>query len=313
MAFMDGAPESEQPPVSESPPKAPEPGAHGVTVELKGPEAVTLTAGKSQEWEIVVRNTGREDDTIRLKVDLKYETREAELAEWIVKLAGVEDRIWDVTFTKIYEKEIQLIAAGEREVTLIVTCPRGVRFGDQVSIHVGATSASDPSATDGKGVTAMARPAIMAVKTSIGHERTVADTLAARAKEKDIGVFSILAPATLRGYVFVESMNPDRLEEVVRGIRRARGLAKGAKGEPGEATFAEIEHFLTPKPIVSGIMEGDIVELVAGPFKGEKARVQKIDEAKEEITVELFEAMVPIPITVRGDSVRVLEKEKTEG
>jgi transcriptional antiterminator NusG len=26
--------------------------------------------------------------------------------------------------------------------------------------------------------------------------------------------------------------------------------------------------------------------------------------------VELFEAMVPIPVTVRGDHVRVLEKEK---
>jgi transcriptional antiterminator NusG len=52
------------------------------------------------------------------------------------------------------------------------------------------------------------------------------------------------------------------------------------------------------------------VELVAGPFKGEKARVQKIDESKEEITVELFEATVPIPVTVRGDSVRVLEKER---
>ena len=73
--------------------------------------------------------------------------------------------------------------------------------------------------------------------------------------------------------------------------------------------FSEIDHYLAPKPLVSGIMEGDVVELVAGPFKGEKARVQKIDEAKEEITVELFEAIVPIPVTVRGDHVRVLEKE----
>ncbi len=30
----------------------------------------------------------------------------------------------------------------------------------------------------------------------------------------------------------------------------------------------------------------------------------------EEITVELFEAMVRIPVTVRGDSVRVLQKEQ---
>ena len=75
-----------------------------------------------------------------------------------------------------------------------------------------------------------------------------------------------------------------------------------------EATF-EVEKVL-PEKVVIGIAEGDIVELVNGPFKGEKARVQKIEEVKEEITVELIEAMVPIPVTVKGDSVRVIEKEK---
>ncbi len=102
----------------------------------------------------------------------------------------------------------------------------------------------------------------------------------------------------------MEAMNTDLVRETVRGVRKAKGLVEG------ETSFGEIEHFLTPKPLVSGIMEGDVVELVAGPFKGEKARVQKIDESKEEITVELFEATVPIPVTVRGDHVRVLEKEK---
>ena len=106
--------------------------------------------------------------------------------------------------------------------------------------------------------------------------------------------------------MLVETINPDRLEEVVKGIRRARGVVKG------ETSLSEIDHFLAPKPLVSGIIEGDIVELIAGPFKGEKARVQQIDEAKEEITVELFEAVVPIPVTVRGDSVRVIQKEERE-
>ena len=308
MSLLEGAPkEGETPPAPPPPPVVkPAPGTHGVKVDLKGADATSLTAGTSQDFEVVVRNTGRDDDTYRLKLDLLYGTQEAELPEWGVKVHGVEDKAWDVTFTKLYEKEIRLISDGSREVTISITCPRGARFGDKVNVVVHAISNGDPDAQDKVSITASARPAVMAVKTSIGHERTVADSLAARAKERDIGVFSILAPATIRGYVFVESMNPDRLDEIVRGIRRARGVAKG------ETSLAEIEHFLTPKPIVSGIMEGDIVELVAGPFKGEKARVQKIDEAREEITVELFEAMVPIPITVRGDHVRVIEKEKEE-
>ena len=58
---------------------------------------------------------------------------------------------------------------------------------------------------------------------------------------------------------------------------------------------------------VEGIAEGDIIELIAGPFKGERAQVQRIDESKDQVTVELYEATVPIPVTVRGDQIRVLD------
>ncbi|HDD56956.1 MAG TPA: transcription elongation factor Spt5, partial [Thermoplasmatales archaeon] len=37
-----------------------------------------------------------------------------------------------------------------------------------------------------------------------------------------------------------------------------------------------------------------------------------IDDTKEEITVELFDSVVPIPITVRGDQVRVVRKKEEE-
>ncbi|MBO5003129.1 transcription elongation factor Spt5, partial [Methanocorpusculaceae archaeon] len=50
--------------------------------------------------------------------------------------------------------------------------------------------------------------------------------------------------------------------------------------------------------------------LIAGPFKGEKAVVKRVDHTKEEITVELYESIVPIPITVRGDNVRVIDKNQ---
>jgi len=64
---------------------------------------------------------------------------------------------------------------------------------------------------------------------------------------------------------------------------------------------------------VTGMEAGDIVELIAGPFRGEKARIMRIDQSKEEITVELFEATVPIPVTVRGDHVKVIEKKEKKG
>lgn len=147
---------------------------------------------------------------------------------------------------------------------------------------------------------------IFILKTTINQERNVANTLQVRAKKKKAPVYAILAPAELRGYVFIETGDRQKLERLTRSLPHAKTLLEGA------SDLAEVEHFLTPKPAVAGIEEGDIVELVSGPFKGERARVQRIDETKEEITVELFEAMVPIPVTVRGDHVRVLEKKENE-
>jgi len=295
----------------ESKPEGGPPAGHfGVKLDL-AEEKISLTAGQTREYPMVLTNTGTEDDTFQIKVDLVHSSEIPDPPEWTVKVWGVEEKVWDVTYTKVTEKEFMLISGGQREMTLSITCPKGARFGDRLNVVVNATSKGNPTVFDAKTLSFTARQAVLAVKSSIGHERTVADAIYARAKGRDLGVFAILVPANLRGYVFVESMNPDRLEEIVRGIRRARGVVKG-EGEQRGIAFSDIDLYLTPKPVVSGIMEGDIVELVAGPFKGEKARVMKIDETKEEITVELFEAMVRIPVTVRGDHVRVLQKEKEE-
>ena len=117
---------------------------------------------------------------------------------------------------------------------------------------------------------------------------------------------ALLVPDVLKGYVLVEAPAQETIEQAIQGIPHARSIIRGS------SSFEEIEHFLTPKPAVIGITEGAIVELVSGPFKGEMARVKRVDITKEEITVELFDAMVPIPITVRGDHVRVLSKEEIQ-
>ena len=63
------------------------------------------------------------------------------------------------------------------------------------------------------------------------------------------------------------------------------------------------------KPLTAGIERGDTVELTSGAFKGEKAKVIRVEVGKEKITVEIIEAVVPIPITVDASSVRVVAKE----
>jgi transcriptional antiterminator NusG len=145
---------------------------------------------------------------------------------------------------------------------------------------------------------------VYAVKTTANQERSVANLLSMVARKELLDIRSVLAPEELKGYVLVESPMHEIVEHAIQNIPHAKTVVKGA------SSIAEVEHFLAPKPAVTGITEGDIVELISGPFKGERARVKRVDLAKEEITVELTEAMVPIPVTVRGDIVRVLSKEE---
>ncbi len=281
--------------------------------EIKRPEQVyafefhaeetkkAVVGGSDVEYTVVVKNTGKKDDAIIIKKSVLFSAQKGEEApEWPIEFENIE-------FNETGEAEINVPAGGEKTFRVHVHVPHGVRYGDKVDIILTGTSKGDSLVTDTISLITSAQQNFFVVKTQIGQERDVAEAIGNRAMRSDVAVFAVLSPAKLRGYVFVEAMNRDRLKDVVRGIRKARGLVE--RTDTG-LTFDDIAPYLTPKPLVSGIKEGDIVELIAGPFKGEKARVKQIDESKEEITVELIEAMVPIPVTIKGDSIRVLEKEK---
>ena len=145
---------------------------------------------------------------------------------------------------------------------------------------------------------------IFAVKTTAGEEIAVAGMMKMKIEMGQHEIASILVPDKLKGYLLVESATREVVEQVIHGINHARAVIKG------QAAPDELEQFLTPQPTTVGVKIGNIVEIINGPFRGEKARVKRVDINKEEVTVEFFESTVVIPVTVRGDSIRVLDKEE---
>ena len=125
------------------------------------------------------------------------------------------------------------------------------------------------------------------LKTTIGQEQKIAQEIRARLSGtgslQDIQneIFSVLHPHTMRGC---------------------------SKVLDGEASLVVVTNYLEPKSATAGIEVGCIVEIRSGQFRGNRARVTVVSEGKEEVTVELFEAVVPIPITMRADIVRVVER-----
>jgi len=145
---------------------------------------------------------------------------------------------------------------------------------------------------------------IFSIKTQVGKEQNAAELINSRADKSKIKIPSILVTPELRGYIFLESYDKERIKEMIKTVSYARNMLEG------DIPVEQIEHFLVPASAVAKIAEGDVVEMIAGPFRGETAKVTHIDDAKEEITVELFESVVPIPITVRGEQVRVVKKKE---
>ncbi len=144
---------------------------------------------------------------------------------------------------------------------------------------------------------------IYALKTTANREDQVVDFVTSNAMKKKLEVYSILRPHGMRGYVFLEAMDEVSARESFEGVPYARGLLKK------EVTMAEIEPMLEQAKQSVNIQKNDIVEIISGPFKREQAKVARIDTQKDEVIVELLEAAVPIPITLKLDAVKVIRRE----
>jgi len=145
---------------------------------------------------------------------------------------------------------------------------------------------------------------IYPVKTTGGQERTVATFVSHRAKQKGKAIYSILALDTWKGYVLFESANAQAVDEAIQGFKHVRSKI------PGMMQFSDIEKFLVEKSMVAELNEGDTVEIVAGPFKTMRAKITRVDQTKQELTVVLLDTPYQMPVTLGAGYVRVVSRAK---
>lgn len=144
---------------------------------------------------------------------------------------------------------------------------------------------------------------IYALRTTANREDQVMDFVSSNAKKKKLEVYSVIRPHGMRGYIFIEAKDKTSAEQAAFHVPYARGIL------PSMIEYAEIEHMLEQVKRDVNIQKNDIVEIISGPFKREQAKITRIDKAKEDVVVELLEAAVPIPITVKMDAVKVIRRD----
>jgi len=148
--------------------------------------------------------------------------------------------------------------------------------------------------------------AVFVVRTTAGQEKNVANLIEARSKMSEIPIKAVLVPEMLKGYVFIEADGPHSVEKAIAGVKHVRSRV------PGIVTFQEVERYIVVKPVIEELDDDDLVEVVGGPFKGMRAKITRVDKAKEDVTLELLEATFTLPITVHADYVKLVEKAKKE-
>jgi len=145
------------------------------------------------------------------------------------------------------------------------------------------------------------------IRTAAGKEDKFLDnSLKAISRKEDSGIYSLFRPETVKGYLFVEAKSLSAVIDNFRGIPNNYGVIK----KPVD--LKELSKYFDKKGEEIKVNERDIVEIVSGPFKGDKAKVIRIVPGKDEIIIEPLEMMIPIPITLSKDDIRVIEVKKEE-
>jgi transcriptional antiterminator NusG len=162
----------------------------------------------------------------------------------------------------------------------------------------------------------MSQPALhrklFSLKVVGGQEKNVARLMANRVglKKGQGGsgdIYAILALEEIRGYLLVEGSSVQAVLSTVQGLKHVRGLAAGT------IPLKDVEHYFIQRPLAELLNKGDLVEIVAGPFRGMTARVERIDPSRSEAVVVLVGSEArEIPVTLSLSYLKQLPKERTE-
>lgn len=145
--------------------------------------------------------------------------------------------------------------------------------------------------------------AFYGVKTTASQEETVVDLITEKGGDH---IHAAMSPKDIRAYIIVEADTPSAIDQVIDDIPHANSMLTGTISEH------EVMDFLEPPSDVENIAEGDLVDVIDGPYSGEKAKIKQLNEAQGRVTIELIDATVPIPVEMKGSQVRRLDSEERE-
>ncbi len=147
-------------------------------------------------------------------------------------------------------------------------------------------------------------------RASNGKEKMLAKMLAN--KSKDLPQYkgfisAVMFTDSTKGYIYIEGEDLTQIEQLTSTIR-------GITNKPisiNPVDLDELQDILVPRPAIEGLQQGDMVEIINGPFKGARAKVTRIDSSNQEVTAEITSASMGLPLKLHADYVKKISSENS--
>lgn len=121
------------------------------------------------------------------------------------------------------------------------------------------------------------------------------------------GIYSIYLDPKIKGYLVIEAKNDDVVKRAISGVKGIK-----PRSELLVISEAELDKILTKliseEKVVINI--GDLVEIVKGPFAGEKAKVTAINTERNLYTVIPLDLPTIVPIDIPAKNIKLLKSSK---
>lgn len=142
-----------------------------------------------------------------------------------------------------------------------------------------------------------------ALRVTGGQEINVALMLEERIKTNNIKeVYSIVVPPNMKGYIIIEATGPHIVKLISSGIRHVKGLAHGLVQKD------DVQRFVSKVTALPTIKEGDIVEIVSGPFRGLHGQVVRIEQAKNEVVLNILDSSYQVQFRLPIEQVKPIKR-----
>ena len=136
-----------------------------------------------------------------------------------------------------------------------------------------------------------------------GQEELVATILKNKACE-ELPVYSVIIMPNIKNYIIIEVDNETTLKRAIVDIPYVKKSAMTI----GKVNIKELENMLKVESIMERLTKDMVVEIKSGHLKGEKARILRTNPTKEEATVEILDATIKMPITLKAENIKIIQQ-----